>query len=467
MTVPSPLTETNPPLGLAAFDSLRAEDEPWLAQCYVPPADFPLIAGWRSVLIFGDAGSGKTALRFALEREWCPPGAKPSVLLVRWPLTLALSRELAGTELVLEHVGLVMDVVARTLLLHLGQHPADWKSAPPWARNTLIWFTRRHFKGDLVHHVASLENQASASAEGLALLRDVATTPITDVLYPGTPTPLIIAELVKALQAIGLDGVRITVDGLEPWVAADEKHLAEHLEQFLSALALFEHPRFAYIMLLPSTLESPLWSAGSIARRRASPHTLTWDTAALRIVVERRLALALGEADFTLTQLGPAKRLLSWLERCGGELPRGWLQMIRPFLATYLAEAEKQGKRKPLTRNQCLAAQKRHPPRLSMDLHTGRVTVGWREVTSLQAGQQALLRHLYRHRGQTCNRRDVYRAYLEGTDRELPDKEFVKDYASALDNAIYRLRQAIEPDPAHPVLVVTVKGEGFRLNNAW
>jgi DNA-binding response OmpR family regulator len=88
-------------------------------------------------------------------------------------------------------------------------------------------------------------------------------------------------------------------------------------------------------------------------------------------------------------------------------------------------------------------------------------------VSGLQAGQQALLDYLYRHRGQTCDRRDVYRAYLEGTGRELPAKEFAKDYASALDNAIYRLRQAIEPDPTHPVLVVTVKGEGFRLDNAW
>jgi DNA-binding winged helix-turn-helix (wHTH) protein len=452
-------------LGLVAFDSLRAEDEPWLAWCYVPPADFPLMARWRSALIFGAEGSGKTALRLALEREWCPPGMKPSVLLVRWPLTLALSRELAGTELVMEHVGMVMHVVSRSLLLHLGQHPADWGSASPWAHNTLIWFVQRHFQGDLAHHVASLESQVSE--EGLALLRHVATASVTDVLYPAAPTPLILAELVKALQAIGLEGVRITVDGLEPWVATDAERLAAHLEQFLSALALFERPRFTYAMLLPSALESPLWSAGSAARRRADCYSLQWKAEQLRVIVERRLALALGEVDFTLERLGSLEQLIRWLEGCGGRSPRGWLETIRPFLFTYLAESEREGERKPLTEKQCFAVQEWHPPRIFVNLDTGQVTVGWREVTGLQAGQKALLHYLYQHRGQLCRRRDVYRAYLGGTSRELSHKEFAKDYASTLDNAIYRLRQAIEPDPAHPVLVVTVKGEGFRLDNAW
>lgn len=464
-TALSPLTDTIRPVGLAAFDSLRAEDEPWLAQCYAPPPDFPLMASWRSALIFGDVGSGKTALRLALEREWCLPGAKPSVLLVRWPMTIVPTLELAGMELVLRHVGQLMDVVARTLLQHLDRYPVNWGAMPSWGRNTLTWFVQRHLQGDLAHHVASLEGKVSL--EGLALLRDVATASVPDVLYPGTPTPLIIAELVRALQVIGLEGVRVLVAGLEPWVAVDTKHLAEHLEGFLSALALFEHPRFAYTMLLPSALESPLWSAGGVACRRAVPYSLKWDTQMLRAVVELRLAVALEEANFTLEHLGPAEALLGCLKRCGGRSPRGWLEMIRPFIATYLVETEKQGKRKPLTVDQCLAVQERHPPRLFMDLDTGHVTVGWREVAGLQSGQQALLRYLYQHRGQTRRRRDVYRAYLEGTGRKLPAKEFEKDYAGTLDNAIYRLRQAIEPDPAHPVLVVTVKGKGFRLDNAW
>ncbi len=102
-----------------------------------------------------------------------------------------------------------------------------------------------------------------------------------------------------------------------------------------------------------------------------------------------------------------------------------------------------------------------------MELPTGHVTVGWRQITGLQAGQRALLSYLYENHGQACPREDVYRAYLEGTGGKKPDEEYSKDYAGTLDNAIYRLRQAIEPDPDHPVLVVTIRGYGFRLDNAW
>ena len=284
-------TDIDQPPGLAVFDSLQAEQEPWLAQCYVRQAEFPLMAGWRSALIFGDAGSGKTALRLTLERDWCPPGVKPPMLLVHWPVTIAPASERTGTALVLEHLSQIMDVVARALLQHLVRYPKDWGAAPSWAQNTLTWFVQRHWRGDLAHHVASLENQHPA--EGLALLRQMAMASVPDILYPGTPTPLVIAELVKALQVVGLEGVRIVVDGLEPWAIADARRLGEHLEQFLSALALFEHARFAYAMLLPSVLESPLWSAGGVVRRRADSYSLKWESEALQAIVERRLALSL------------------------------------------------------------------------------------------------------------------------------------------------------------------------------
>jgi hypothetical protein len=457
-------TNNDRPRGLAAFDSLRAEDEPWLAHCYVPPTDFPLMAGWRSALIFGGVGSGKTALRMALERQWCPPGAKPRVLLTPWPVTIIQPSELRGMALVLEHVKHVMDAVARVLLYHLGRYPDDWGVAPLWAQNTLCWFVQRHFLGDVVNHVASLEHELTG--DGVAVLSAVAAARVSDVLNSGTPTPLVIAELVRALHALGIEGVRVVVHGLEPWIAVDVERLATHLEQFLSALALFEHPRFAYYMFLPATLESSLWSAGSIARRRAVVYLLKWEHERLLAIVERRLSLAL-EGDFSLEQLGPAEALLRWLARCGGHVPRGWLEALSPFLATYLEQAHASGKKSCLSEEQLVSVQQRHPPPIHVELPMGQVTVGWREVEGLQTGQQALLSYLYEHRGQVCPREHVYRAYLEGTGGKKPDKEYSKDYAGTLDNAIYRLRQAIEPDPDHPVLVVTIRGLGFRLDNAW
>ena len=37
-------------VGATAFGSLRAEDEPWLADCFVPPEDFELLGGMQSVV---------------------------------------------------------------------------------------------------------------------------------------------------------------------------------------------------------------------------------------------------------------------------------------------------------------------------------------------------------------------------------------------------------------------------------
>ncbi len=456
---------TLPPLGLAVFESLRAEDEPWLAHCYVPPDDLALMAGWRSALVFGEAGSGKTALRLVLEREWCPADRIPPVLLVSWQVTLAATQTSSGMAMVLEQMEQVLHLVAEALLQHLAGFPTCWQAARTWAQATCAWFIRRYWRGDLAHHVASLEGQFPA--EGLALLQQLVSGSIPDVLYPGTPTSLIIGELVKALQNVGLEGVRVVVDGLEPWMAVDARRLAAHMEQFLSALALFENSRFTYTMLLPSALESPLWSAGSIVRRRADTYRLEHSTARLRSIVERRLSLALGEPAFGLGGLTREAKFATYLERCGGASPRGWLETARPFLAAYLRTPAVKGKRRALGEKECLAVKDHHAPRLHIDPDSGRVTVGWRAISGLQPGQQALLHFLYRHRGQTLDRHQVYQAYLEGTGREVPSREFPKDYASTLDNAVYRLRQAIEPDPAHPVLVQTVKGEGFCLKNAW
>jgi hypothetical protein len=42
--------------GIAVFDSLRTEDEPWLLEVFEPPPEFDLISGPRSAIIFGDVG---------------------------------------------------------------------------------------------------------------------------------------------------------------------------------------------------------------------------------------------------------------------------------------------------------------------------------------------------------------------------------------------------------------------------
>lgn len=454
--------------GLSAFDSLRAEDESWLAECYVPPPDFSVMASWRSALIFGEAGMGNTALRLALERRVVPLGQPPSVLLARWQLATWIAPAAEGTALVEEHHRLALDAVARALFEHLSRHPHGWSSAPSWAQQTLIWFIHRYLQGDLAHLVESLCDDGNP--DGCALLRAIVASSVRDILYPDAAPMLVAAELVKALDRLGLQGIWVVVADLEPWLQVDAPRLATTLHAFLTTLALFEHPRFAYKLFLPAALEPTVGRAGGVVRHRAETFNLRWQwrPATLQAMVEKRLAWALGRPAFTLADLCELSSLSEWLQRCAANSPRGWLQFARPFLSAYLAAGQGSVEVKPLSQKACREVQRRHPPRLYLDEATGRVTVGLRTVENLPAGPYALLRHLYRSRGKVCSWHELYRVYVEAYPDSVADPDAKRaEYAGTLDTALWRLRQEIEPDPKHHVLLVTVKQLGVRLDNAW
>lgn len=82
---------------------------------------------------------------------------------------------------------------------------------------------------------------------------------------------------------------------------------------------------------------------------------------------------------------------------------------------------------------------------LTLDTSDGRV-----QLTLMEAN---LLRYLFQHEGETVSRRqileDVWNVH-ESTDTR------------AIDNFIVRLRRYIEPDPANPRHLLTVRGVGYR-----
>jgi DNA-binding winged helix-turn-helix (wHTH) protein len=451
------------PLGLAAFDSLRAEDEPWLDMVFVPPPDFELMAGARSAVVFGEAGSGKTALLRALARRAAPLGRKPTKLLVNWyPLPLPSGAQADSYAVRAQQVQ-IFDACAVALFRHLPRYPDEFAAAPAWAKNTFAWFARQYLQGDFQARFAALLDETGPT--GQASLRELVSLPPCQVLYPDAPQELIGAELGEALRELGLSGVWVLADGLGAWTGAERENLVGGLAAFLSALAPFEQARFAYKLLLPADLESLLDEASAVVRRRVDVYRLRWTTSALQDMVEKRLALAVSRERFALSDLCQADGLRNWLARCGGVSPRGWLYYTRPLLAAYLQEAQR-GEARALHEEEWKAISKRHPPQLWLDEATRHVTVGWREIENLSPGEWALLNHLYQHRGRICSRRNLYYAYLNAVDpNRKPSDEIPAevDYASVLDSALNRLRQDIEPLPDDPVLIATVKGRGVRL----
>jgi pSer/pThr/pTyr-binding forkhead associated (FHA) protein len=93
-------------------------------------------------------------------------------------------------------------------------------------------------------------------------------------------------------------------------------------------------------------------------------------------------------------------------------------------------------------------------PELEVDVAAAVVRVD-RRMVELSAKEFALLAYLYEHRGQVCSKDDIGNAvwpeYHEG----------VYDYQ--IENLVRRLRSKLEPDPANPQLLLTVRGLGYKL----
>ena len=78
-----------------------------------------------------------------------------------------------------------------------------------------------------------------------------------------------------------------------------------------------------------------------------------------------------------------------------------------------------------------------------------------RRVAALSPKEFALVAYLYDRRNQVCSKDQIGRAvwpeYQDG----------IYDYQ--IENLVRRLRARLEPDPAHAQLLVTVRGQGYKL----
>lgn len=93
-------------------------------------------------------------------------------------------------------------------------------------------------------------------------------------------------------------------------------------------------------------------------------------------------------------------------------------------------------------------------PDLEVNVAAGVVRVN-RHIVTLAPKEFALLVYLHQHGGQVCSKDDiglaVWPEYQEG----------IYDYQ--IENLIRRLRAKLEPDPANPQLLLTIRGLGYKL----
>jgi len=291
-------------------------------------------------------------------------------------------------------------------------------------------------------------------------------------LFEDPPDMMIAAtEFTKAMVATGFTGVWLMVDGVEWLNDAQKINAVNSLRSILSTLKLFEIPYLSYKMALPSEFESELADAIAITRDRAMVFRISWDVRYLSSILERRLSLAVGDST-SFDHIYSADAIRSWLEACGGMNPRGWIEYFRPIFSTYW-DVISTGKPRKLTKPEWNHARSRSSLHLQFYPETNQVRVGMGEVKTLSPEVGAIFSYLYNNKGRYCTKKELYyKAYVPFTAPENKVKEvgeqfaLPKEYDDLINTVIYRIRQAVEPNPKdkEPVFVTTKRDVGVRLS---
>lgn len=281
-----------------AFDSLRAEEESWLDDCYVEYPDFDLLTGARSYMIVGEEGAGKTAL-FRRIRDWLDPSPAgedaPSHLVAYWcprPQETALAAGGSATA----HLENVLAKCADAILGRLAQWPARFEMADSDVQYTLAWFTCRYLGDRVQDRITAHSRQASEA--GRQLLDSLLVRYEPDEWLDHAKPNYIISELIKSLRELGVKAIYILVDPDDLGELDDPddfEQVVGELKAFFSALTFFQKPEFRYKLVFPEALGNALSWTGAVDRRRIDLHVLHWTSEDLTTIVLERIQYVTGE----------------------------------------------------------------------------------------------------------------------------------------------------------------------------
>lgn len=303
----------------------------------------------------------------------------------------------------------------------------------------------------------------------------------------------------------------LLVDGIDEYVLTQDSPAtsAEILRSLLGNLHFLELPGFAVKFFLPAEHRTEL---ERVARTdRLDIVTLTWEQAKeenqpdyLRELLRRRIAAFNTRGLHTLGELcDPSLR--RWLEdamleeardsprnlmRLGNLLfaehcrempipesvllPIDWEYAVARFRASIRDQNRVQATLGSPT-SMPLFVSSSNASRLHIDFNAGKVYRGVEELPPLSDLEYRLLSFLYRHRGQICTKDEIVLAVYEPKYGELThssrkmekqDKKLKEAEEAAIARLFNRLRVRIEPEPSKPVYIITIRGRGYRLDNA-
>jgi hypothetical protein len=448
-------------LGLAAFASLRAEDESWLKRAFVAPNDFHRLSERNSILVIGKVGTGKTALRLAMQEAVKQNSERSPTLIVNWIPTPSDDRDLTGSALMQYALGQAFNAVIRSIFLTFMKEPERFENRPSWVEDALSWLIRRYVPGEPEFYIESREREFGARTTNWAL--GIVRRSQREILHKSASAREIIKMALNTIEELGFTNIWIVVDGLEKWSFSENEQTEKMIEAILSTLSLFEEPGFVFKLFLPEFMDATVTKASSIDRRRVYFYSLNWSPSEIRAIAEKRLQLATGNDKFSLEKLCSDKKFLEWLFQYGGKSPRACLSLLAPFVEAYIRE------RKVLTNKTWPEIARQNPPKFWVEQYTNRVFIGDHELSELSPNEHRILRYLYLNRHRTCSREEIYYLCIRNLEKKpsASEKSWEPEtsWRGSFDAALSRLRAKFSRLDKNHTYITTVKSYGLKLDN--
>ncbi|MBK9602454.1 MAG: hypothetical protein IPO36_11525 [Anaerolineales bacterium] len=130
---------------------VKAENEPWLGDVFVSPPAFDRLMENRPTILYGESGSGKSALRLEMKRRL--NNQTLSVLWMPEPLPESL---VSGTPLANQAMRQALRSCVETIILE-GKLHQRLAGSPEWVSAALQWFLRAYLPFEPVFFLQSQE----------------------------------------------------------------------------------------------------------------------------------------------------------------------------------------------------------------------------------------------------------------------------------------------------------------------
>jgi hypothetical protein len=436
------------------FSTLKAENEPWLGEVFVSLPVFERIKEERSTILYGETGSGKTAMLLALRRQ-----KKENVFTVIWRPDPILEEPATGTALAHQAVKQALRTCVENLVLE-GNLPRQLGEPAGHIAASLQWFLQNYLPFEAAFYIQDQANRLSKydSQWYLNLLEQSLPSVVKEQASLKDQLRLLLA----VLRAAKYERLWLMVDGLERWTLRQTGEQVEALlEAVLSTLVFFDLPDVVFKFFVPAQFKSVLHKTSGVERHRSGETDLVWSAEALREMLEKRLACVLPSKKASLASLCDEDEFLNWLGEYGGTSPRSWLG----FAAPLIMEFQKNSKR--LTTAQTQEFIRKHPVPLRLRSERREVWLGEKCIANSSMLEFRVLEFLVSRPEKLASLEELY-YYIYKELNTPPGKgepawAHPKTWRGAMDNVLMRVRQKIEPDPKKPLYLVTHHGKGVEL----